>query len=95
MSDIIRRFSGPPGTIWRRTYLGSHEPAFRDWYSNHAQTLGIDPNPDAPEHKYDYRAAWAAGAEPSPADDGYYHWPSRFKLPDHPNRYVDGVDTLR
>jgi len=25
--------------------------------------------------------------------DGLYHWPSQFKSDDHPNRFVNGVDT--
>lgn len=64
---------------------------FVPWYRAHAEKWGLDPNPDAPEHRYDYRSAYAAGAEPGP--DG--HWPSEFKRKDHPNRFVeiDGVLT--
>lgn len=70
------------------------EAAFRAWYRGWAQKAGLDPNPDNPEHRYDYRAAFRAGAEPAiDPSDGRYHWPSRFKADDHPNRFVDGVDT--
>lgn len=68
----------------------SDEVAFQKWYAGHASTLGINPNPDDPQHKYDYRAAYKAGAIP----DASGHWPSQFKAPDHPNRYVNGVDTI-
>jgi hypothetical protein len=60
------------------------EASFRQWYAEQASKTGLDPNPDAPEHKYDYRAAFRAGA--GPGTDG--HWPSQFKADDHPNRYV-------
>src|SRR4051812_32641664 len=66
------------------------EDDFQNWYSNVAAINGLDPNPDAPEHYYDYRAAYSAGATP----DSNGHWPSEFKAPNHPNRYVDGVDTI-
>ena len=65
------------------------EQRFQAWYQVWAAKAGLDANPDAPEHRYDYRAAFQAGAEPEvdPAD-GRYHWPSEFKSADHPNRYV-------
>ncbi|HYE93571.1 MAG TPA: hypothetical protein VEA38_21250, partial [Terriglobales bacterium] len=73
---------------------GGDEAAFRAWYAGWARKAGIDPNPDAPEHRYDYRAAYRAGVTPTiDPNDGLYHWPSQFKADDHPNRYVGGVDT--
>lgn len=66
------------------------ESRFQKWYAERAKALDLDPNPDDPRHHYDYRAAFKAGAEPGP--DG--HWPSQFKASDHPNRFVDGVDTI-
>jgi competence ComEA-like helix-hairpin-helix protein len=70
------------------------EAAFRAWYAEWAQKAEIDPDPDNPLHKYDYRAAFRAGAQPEiDPSDGLYHWPSEFKAEDHPNRYVNGVDT--
>jgi len=66
------------------------ETAFQNWYKAHAKYLGLDPNPDNPLHFYDYRKAYVAGKEP----DESGHWPSEFKHPDHPNRYVDGIDTI-
>lgn len=70
------------------------EAAFQQWYSGWAQKAGLDPNPDSPLHKYDYRAAFRAGATPQiDPTDGLYHWPSQFKAADHPNRFVNGVDT--
>src|SRR5262245_36005176 len=66
------------------------ESNFRRWYNNYAVRLRLNPDPDDPRHQYDYRSAWKAGAKP----DAQGHWPSQFKLPDHPNRYVNGIDTI-
>lgn len=65
------------------------ERKFQDWYGAWAGHTGIAPNPDDPEHHYNYRAAFSAGATPAvdPQDDAY-HWPSAHKRPDHPNRFV-------
>jgi len=65
------------------------ETKFQDWYGGHAERLGLNPNPDDPQHFYDYRSAFKAGAEP----DETGHWPSAFKAENHLNRYVDGIDT--
>jgi hypothetical protein len=65
------------------------EQAFQGWYASRANRLGLDPNPDDPQHFYDYRAAFKAGAEP----DSTGHWPSTFKRPGHPRTIVNGVDT--
>ena len=71
------------------------EQEFLRWYRRQATKTGLDPNPDHPEHRYDYRAAWRAGAQPRiDRRDGKYHWPSQFKDPDHPNRFVSGEDTI-
>lgn len=92
MSDIIRQNRN---LLWRTTHLPPQQEAtFQDWYTDHAKSSGLSPSPDDPEHQYDYRAAYLAGAKPEPADDGYYHWPSQFKKQGHPNRFVDGEDTL-
>ena len=69
---------------------GDQEQKFQAWYASWAEKLGLNPNPDDPRHQYDYRAAFRAGAAPN--EEG--HWPSQFKAPDHPNRFVGGVDTI-
>lgn len=90
MSDIIRK-----NFLFRTTHLaGTGESDFQKWYEDHAKSSGLSKNPDDPEHHYDWRAAFASGARPEPADDGYYHWPSQFKKQTHPNRFVDGTDTI-
>ncbi|KKN45304.1 hypothetical protein LCGC14_0684570 [marine sediment metagenome] len=63
---------------------------FDKWYAGHASRLRLDPNPDDPQHFYDYRAAYAAGAEP---DYKTKHWPSEFKTEGHPRMVVGGVNT--
>lgn len=67
------------------------EDVFRSWYASWANRTGLDPNPDAPEHHYDYRQAYRAGAAP----DADLHWPSRFKHDDHPTRFINGIDTKK
>lgn len=70
------------------------ETRFLDWYKGWAQKTGLAQDPDDPQHQYDYRAAFRAGAEPIiSAEDGKYHWPSQFKLAGHKNRFVGGEDT--
>lgn len=69
---------------------------FNTWYARWAEKTGINPDPMDSRHKYDYRAAYKAGVEPTISDeDGQYHWPSEFKADDHPNRFVNGVDTKK
>ena len=71
------------------------EIAFQRWYKAWAGLGGLDLDPDNPNHLYFYRRAFKAGVEPqiSPVDRRF-HWPSDFKHPKHPNRFVDGVDTI-
>lgn len=79
-----------------RTSLSpSQEKQFKTWYTKWASRAGINPDPDNPAQKYDYRAAFLAGVEPTiDPSDKKYHWPSEYKDPDHPNRFVGGVDTI-
>jgi GGDEF domain-containing protein len=65
------------------------EGDFLDWYGERAQYFELDPDPDNPQHFYNYRAAFRAGAEP----DETGHWPSKYKLEGHPNLIIDGIDT--
>jgi hypothetical protein len=67
------------------------EAKFQGDFANLVETIGINPNPDNPLHFYDYRKAWKAG-KMTPGPGG--HFSSEFKLPGHPNRFVDGVDTI-
>ena len=70
--------------------VSNPDQAFQDWYSAHAESLGLDPDPDSPLHMYDYRSAFAAGQGP----DIGGHWPSQFKQPGHPNEVVGGFNTI-
>ena len=89
--QVLERVRGKLNPPQESTLLRpDEEVAFQDWYASHSRTLGLDPNPDPSErNRYDYRGAWAAGAEP----DESRHWPSEFKLEGHPNLIVQGVDT--
>lgn len=90
---ITEEYAGEPQR--KRTKLSSSEESkFQSWYKSWAKKTGINSNPDDPGHKYDYRAAYMAGVKPTiSSEDGSYHWPSKFKDSDHPNRFVGGVDT--
>jgi hypothetical protein len=66
------------------------------WYKEYVDRYKEEPDLNTPH--YNYRRAWAAGARPNvrdATDNNAYHWPSEFKGDDHPNRYVDGVDTKK
>jgi hypothetical protein len=65
------------------------EDAFQKWYAQHAAERGLNPNPDDPQHFYDYRAAFLSGAAP----DESGHWPSKFKTEGHPRMVLDGINT--
>ncbi len=71
------------------------ESDFQDWYRAWSMVTGLNPNPDDPRHHYDMRRAYQAGATPrlDPTDQRM-HWPSQFKALDHPNRFVNGIDTI-
>lgn len=72
------------------TSLGPQdEEIFKKWYSDYSSRMGLDPNPDDPQHFYDYRGAFAAGAQP----DAHGHMPSQFKVEGHPRMIIDGVNT--
>lgn len=84
MSDIIR-FMSQKHPDW----TPGMEKSFQSWYGAWANRTGISPNPDDPEHHYDYRAAYLHGASP----DADLHWPSQHKGDNHPNLIIDGVNT--
>jgi hypothetical protein len=74
---------------------GGFQAGIRDtpWHQEFTAKHGA---PNLEDPNYDYRRAWAAGARPTVRDpgDGELHWPSTFKGANHPNRYVNGVDTI-
>ena len=75
-----------------KTSLSPKEEAeFQQAFAALAQQLGLAPDPDDPLHFYDYRGAWKAGAM---TPDAELHFSSKYKLPGHPNRFVDGIDTI-
>ena len=83
------------------TLTPDEEPRFQDWYRDYSKRAGLDPDPDPIAHAYDYRGWWRKMQEDpigyapqiDPIDQKP-HAPSEFKAPWHPNRVVDGVDTI-
>jgi hypothetical protein len=72
--------------------LPLQEDLFKKWYASlpNVQSGQLNPNPDDPEHFYDYRGAWLAQ---NANQDSLGHFPSQFKQPGHPRDYLGGVDT--
>lgn len=67
------------------------DPEFMGWYGPLSKKLGIDADPDAPEHYYDYRGFYDAmkrGEAVSPDQPGG-HFPSTYKTEGHPRTYLD------
>jgi hypothetical protein len=75
------------------------EAQFQKWYANWVQELGsqgqrLDPDPDAPEHNYDYRKAFKANIQPELTEHGDYRWSDLGKLSGHvnPHQEIDNED---
>lgn len=64
------------------------------WYREFLERYGEEPDLNDPN--YNYREAWDAGARPDVRDpqDQQFHWSSEFKGLEHPNRIVNGIDTI-
>lgn len=75
-------------------------PGYKDWRASFQRRFGEQPNLDDP--MYNYRAAWQAGAVPTPYenDQGFPHWPSSaerapfaepipLKSKDHPTAWME------
>lgn len=64
---------------------------FGKWYERISKKYGLNSNPDSPKHHYNYRKFYYDGGR-SPDSSG--HFPSKYKTKDHPNRVINGVDTI-
>lgn len=63
------------------------EESFRNWFSGYADSHGVDPDPDEPEHFYDARGWWKEADEQerfSVMSDPSSHLSDRYKMPGHP-----------
>lgn len=49
----------------------------------------LTPDPDEPQHFYDYRGAYMGGAQISPN----MHLPSQYKIPGNSRQFIMGMDT--
>ena len=93
--DVPTRRPLGVGRRRHRTKLSPVEEAkFETWYADFVNKNNLNPDPDAPGHKYDYRGAFKANVRAILAEDGWYHMSSKFKDFDHPNRFVEGQDTI-
>ena len=59
------------------------EKKFQDWYAGIAPILGLDANPDAYEHAYDYRGYWLNNRDADVSSPDF-HFPDTWKQPHHP-----------
>lgn len=69
----------------------SQEEEFQRWYADAAKKLGLNTNPDDPDHHYDYRGFYESvkrGEAKAPTEPGG-HWSSKYKTNDHPRRYLE------
>jgi len=75
--------------------VAQKEQAFQKFYADIAKANKLDPNPDNPQHFYDYRAyfdAIQAGQAESPQfrpEHKQFRMPDEFKLPGHPQYYTN------
>jgi hypothetical protein len=75
--------------------MADDEADFQRWYAGVAGKLNakkrtLDPNPDSPEHHYDYRGFYRgvkAGTEKPPTQPGG-HFSSAFKTEGHPRSHL-------
>lgn len=71
------------------------EQRFREWYSQVARRMGLNPDPDDPGHHYDYRAAYwdmlRDGSDLSPQKAGE-HFTSKYKTEGHPRTYLEDAN---
>jgi hypothetical protein len=72
--------------IPKTTLAPDKETQFQTDYKSWSDSSGMNPNPDAPEHFYDYRGAWQSGSMPTKKGG---HWPDTYKLPGHPTFSVE------
>ena len=85
-TSLVERVPSP----YQREYNLSDPPrvdnGFDKWYQYVSTTLGLDPNPDAPEHHYDYRGYYddlvKQGKQYEVIAPGF-HFPDTYKLPGH------------
>ncbi|MDH5666535.1 MAG: helicase-related protein [Nitrospira sp.] len=75
------------------------EARFQRWYKQNFADRGLNPDPDNPNHFYDYRRAFADNMQlvPDPTDldeqgRPRLHGSSKYKLPGHPREFVDTPD---
>ena len=65
---------------------------FMNWYAPVAKKLGIDPDPDAPEHHYDYLSFYNDMKAGKPGvispDQPGGHFPSDYKTAGHPRTFL-------
>lgn len=103
--DYLNQSKAAPGGPGAEDWTEEDERKFREWYAKHAKENDLKPDPDEAHQFYDYRAAYKAGVEPSfgpappapevgPPEPQHRHWPSEYKLEGHPNRFVEGIDTI-
>lgn len=61
----------------------AEEQSFQDWYKTYSSIHGLNSDPDATEHYYDYRGYWKNGPEPMSLFTND-HLPDTWKKPGHP-----------
>lgn len=76
---------------------GDEEKEFLNWYDRYSRSQNLDPNPDAKEHYYDYRAYWK-NRTPEQMNDEWKlgnHLPDTYKKPGHPTFSTESIYSTR
>ncbi len=91
LTDIGTNISTDKATRKTTILSSEQEIAFQSEYAKISKELGLNPNPDDPKHFYNYRGLFkeTGSLEVGPQK----HFPSKYKLPGHPNLVVDGINT--
>lgn len=92
----INQFGG--NSFYKDQFFSSwnNDPKIKNFRSTFQKSFGYDPNPLDKESKYNYVKAVLSGSRPElDSSDNLYHWDSKFKDDDHPNRFVNGKDTKK
>ena len=81
--------NGSPQT-WKAGWTPVQEAVFRKWYAKWAERLKLNPDPDDPQHNYDYREAYIRGIEPTWQEEhGQYRWSDIGKSENYPQEEMD------
>jgi len=81
--DLAKQIFSPD---YKSLFTPNMEKEFQAWHKKRAKKLGLNPDPDNPNHFYDYRGAWLKGHRTITG-----HLPDTYKLPGHPTFSTESI----